>query len=104
MPPPVLKDSKRILLARVVKHMTAEAELVVRLHFRHPLNGSQQSSSVPWILLLLWFIGYFLLTCSPLKLFAEATSMQRERALSIELPLPPRSSRLNLQDSKLEFS
>lgn len=29
--------------------------------------------------------------------------MQHERALSIELPLPPRSSRLNLQDSKLEF-
>lgn len=30
--------------------------------------------------------------------------MQRERALSIELPAPPRSSQLSLHDSKLGFS
>lgn len=77
------------------------------------LTGSQQSSSVPSILLFLWFIGclllrdpgkYCVVTCSPLRLFAGATAMQRERALSIELPAPPRSSQLSLHDSKLGFS
>lgn len=90
MPSPVLKSWERNLPARVVKHMTVEAKLAVRLHFRHPLNGPQQSSAVPSILLFLWFIGYFLLrdpgkycvvTCSQLRLFAGATSMQRESSL-----------------------